>query len=338
MAKATTYSGTMVSGFSIQRGYQRQRWVDTKKSTAPRQASEGAGNQPAEQSGGHRAGRRMAVEVPQPRMQQRVGKRRQPAVVVRPRGRAFPADDVAHVAADSSQVLCHAPEHPRFALGVALLQLQASLPPFWPMVAVMVVGLAAVVALARARRPAARGLAALSVVCLVSAGPPCVRICGCRSTGRSPGGQDLDVVGVIAELPAAIFSRGRASSSMSNRCARGRCRCHRASRFPCTRANATAKPMASRRRCRPCNRRALAVLVRLKRPHGDLNPLGFDYEAWLLERNIRATGYVRPRGRRQRLDDFVVRPAILSNGCAAAFASDFWKRCRAKPTPVFWWR
>lgn len=35
--------------------------------------------------------------------------------------------------------------------------------------------------------------------------------------------------------------------------------------------------------------------VRLKRPHGNLNPQGFDYEAWLLERGIRATGYVRPR-------------------------------------------
>ncbi len=35
--------------------------------------------------------------------------------------------------------------------------------------------------------------------------------------------------------------------------------------------------------------------VRLKRPHGNLNPQGFDYEAWLFERGIRATGYVRPR-------------------------------------------
>ena len=35
--------------------------------------------------------------------------------------------------------------------------------------------------------------------------------------------------------------------------------------------------------------------VRLRRPHGNLNPHGFDYEAWLLERGIGATGYVRPR-------------------------------------------
>lgn len=34
-------------------------------------------------------------------------------------------------------------------------------------------------------------------------------------------------------------------------------------------------------------------VVRLKRPHGNLNPHGFDYESWLFERGIRATGYVR---------------------------------------------
>jgi len=40
------------------------------------------------------------------------------------------------------------------------------------------------------------------------------------------------------------------------------------------------------------------LTVRLKRPHGLVNPHGFDYEAWLLERGIRATGYVRPKGQR----------------------------------------
>ena len=41
--------------------------------------------------------------------------------------------------------------------------------------------------------------------------------------------------------------------------------------------------------------------VRLKRPHGNANPHGFDFEAWLLEENIRATGYVRERSQRERL-------------------------------------
>src|SRR3989449_977896 len=38
--------------------------------------------------------------------------------------------------------------------------------------------------------------------------------------------------------------------------------------------------------------------ARLRRPHGSANPHGFDYEAWLLERGIRATGYVRMPSRR----------------------------------------
>ncbi len=33
--------------------------------------------------------------------------------------------------------------------------------------------------------------------------------------------------------------------------------------------------------------------ARLRAPHGNLNPHGFDYELWLWERGIRATGYVR---------------------------------------------
>ncbi|MBN8442600.1 MAG: DNA internalization-related competence protein ComEC/Rec2 [Thauera sp.] len=42
-------------------------------------------------------------------------------------------------------------------------------------------------------------------------------------------------------------------------------------------------------------------VLRLKRPHGFVNPDGFDYEAWLLERELRATGYVR--GGARLLDD-----------------------------------
>ncbi|MEX5744818.1 DNA internalization-related competence protein ComEC/Rec2 [Massilia sp. X63] len=50
------------------------------------------------------------------------------------------------------------------------------------------------------------------------------------------------------------------------------------------------------------------LVVRLQRPHGNANPCGFDYEAWLLEQGVRATGYVRPAGARNvRLDAFVPR-------------------------------
>ncbi len=50
--------------------------------------------------------------------------------------------------------------------------------------------------------------------------------------------------------------------------------------------------------------------VRLKQPHGTLNPQGFDTELWLFEQGLRATGTVRAteRGPAQRLDDSAAHP------------------------------
>ncbi|MFZ6773632.1 DNA internalization-related competence protein ComEC/Rec2 [Undibacterium sp. SXout7W] len=48
--------------------------------------------------------------------------------------------------------------------------------------------------------------------------------------------------------------------------------------------------------------------VRLKRPHGNLNPHGFDYEVWLLEQQLRATGVVHKAVQtepNQRITSFV---------------------------------
>ncbi len=53
------------------------------------------------------------------------------------------------------------------------------------------------------------------------------------------------------------------------------------------------------------------LTVRLKRPHGNANPYGFDYEAWLLERNIRASGYVRQEDGNRRLAEHVYRPGYI---------------------------
>ena len=55
--------------------------------------------------------------------------------------------------------------------------------------------------------------------------------------------------------------------------------------------------------------------VRLRRPHGNFNPQGFDYEAWLMERGLGATGYVRSSrnsipeklGERKSLSDRIER-------------------------------
>jgi competence protein ComEC len=49
------------------------------------------------------------------------------------------------------------------------------------------------------------------------------------------------------------------------------------------------------------------LVVRLKRPHGTVNPHGFDVEAWMLESGLRATGYVRSSDRNALLDAFAGR-------------------------------
>ncbi len=53
------------------------------------------------------------------------------------------------------------------------------------------------------------------------------------------------------------------------------------------------------------------LTVRLKRPHGNANPNGFDFEAWLLERHIRASGYVRQEDSNRRLAERVYRPGYM---------------------------
>jgi len=56
------------------------------------------------------------------------------------------------------------------------------------------------------------------------------------------------------------------------------------------------------------------LTVRLKRPHANLNPHGFDFEGWMFERGIRATGYVRTTklaAPNERLADFVWQPGTV---------------------------
>ncbi|CAG0999493.1 partial ComE operon protein 3, partial [Burkholderiales bacterium] len=53
------------------------------------------------------------------------------------------------------------------------------------------------------------------------------------------------------------------------------------------------------------------ITVRLKQPHGTSNPYNFDFEAWALENNLRATGYVHGKGDNRRIDPLVERPFYL---------------------------
>ena len=67
------------------------------------------------------------------------------------------------------------------------------------------------------------------------------------------------------------------------------------------------------------------LTVRLQRPHGNANPYGFDYEVWLLEQGVRATGYVRgglsADGVNRKLDDFVFSFSHVVERCRAILRS-----------------
>jgi competence protein ComEC len=51
--------------------------------------------------------------------------------------------------------------------------------------------------------------------------------------------------------------------------------------------------------------------IRLKRPHTTYNPHGFDFEAWALAENMRATGSVHSKSGYKKLTNFVWRPTYV---------------------------
>src|SRR3989338_9146534 len=117
-------------------------------------------------------------------------------------------------------------------------------------------------------------------------------------------GRDIEVIGVVAELPRH-YERGL--------------------RFGFD-VEQTITPQASvpqhiylstyfDRQTKPLELKAgerWRLTLRLKQPHGAANPHGFDFEMWALERNIRAVGYVHnsekllaghPKGDNRRIDE-----------------------------------
>ncbi|QYF93255.1 DNA internalization-related competence protein ComEC/Rec2 [Massilia sp. PAMC28688] len=83
------------------------------------------------------------------------------------------------------------------------------------------------------------------------------------------------------------------------------------------------------RRVRPGERWRLTV--RLQRPHGNANPHGFDFEVWLLEQGIRATGYVREEAGNARLAEFVASPKTLVERSRAALRDRILAALPGKP-------
>jgi competence protein ComEC len=71
--------------------------------------------------------------------------------------------------------------------------------------------------------------------------------------------------------------------------------------------------------------------ARLQRPHGNANPNGFDYEVWLLEQGVRATGYVRADAGNKRLDSFVASFGNLVERCRAGLRERILQALPGKP-------
>jgi competence protein ComEC len=75
-----------------------------------------------------------------------------------------------------------------------------------------------------------------------------------------------------------------------------------------------------------------ALTARLQRPHGNANPDGFDYEVWLLEQGVRATGYVRADGARNaRVDKFVVSVNNIVEHCRATLRDRILRALPGRP-------
>lgn len=162
-----------------------------------------------------------------------------------------------------------------FAGGVLLLQQLAALPAAWWLAALPVC--AALVAWRRALLVPA----AFAAGFLWAAGFAHLRLA--ERLAPALEGVDLEVAGVVRGLPAA----GERSLRFEFEPESARTRLPPKILLSWYRGLEGEAPPVLR-----AGERWL-LTVRLKRPHGTLNPHGFDYEAWLIERGIGATGYVR---------------------------------------------
>jgi competence protein ComEC len=178
-----------------------------------------------------------------------------------------------------------------FVIGVFALQQQAELPSHAALL-VLAVALAAAIAtawfMARSRqRDEVRNRAALALLALAAAlagyGYAALRAELRLADALAPAdeGKDLRIIGLIDSLPAQL-QRGTRFEFAVERVLTPDVH------VPARLALAWYGPDAQ---VRPGERWEFSV--RLRRPHGGVNPGGFDLEAWLLERGLRATGYVR---------------------------------------------
>lgn len=186
-----------------------------------------------------------------------------------------------------------------FALGIWLLQQQAALPNFpggnftiagytwaWLLLPLLTIP---------SRTPTTRVLHALLIALLAC----CIGFYHAAEQGRQRlalslpeawQGQDIEVIGVVAELPR-IGERGQHFAFEVEQTLTPQ-----VSVPPRIYLATYANPKHPPPQVHAGERWQFSV--RLKQPHGSSNPYGFDFELWALENRIRATGYVHGAGLR----------------------------------------
>ncbi len=113
-------------------------------------------------------------------------------------------------------------------------------------------------------------------------------------------GRDIEVIGVVAELPRNHESGQRFSFNIE------KILTPQVSVPPHVYLSTYLDKQTATPTLRAGERWRLTL--RLKQPHGSSNPHGFDFEMWALENNVRAVGYVHNSGNNLRQD-------ALAEGC-----------------------
>jgi len=177
-----------------------------------------------------------------------------------------------------------------FVGGVFVLQRQAALPSF---AAIVVCLLLALPGMALALRWVARATTVSTQRTAFAAAALCVGVAGfayaagvaalrlADELAFADEGRDVVVEGVIASLPAHVERGLRFEFAVE----------HNTPAAVHVPQRLSLAWYGTQLRVRPAER--WRFTVRLRRPHGNLNPGGFDLEAWMLERDLRAAGYVR---------------------------------------------
>ena len=184
-----------------------------------------------------------------------------------------------------------------FVLGVCALQWQTSLPGA-AFIATLGAGAAMALLLLRLNPgPLARAIALIAIGCIgfaYAAGHAMWRMAD--ELAFDDEGRDIAVSGVIASLPVKLERGVRFEFDVERVIAPN---VHVPSRVLLGWYSGDIVVQPGER---------WAFTVRLKRPHGTMNPGGFDFEAWMLERHLRASGYVRAGPPVSRLDAMVWTP------------------------------